>query len=682
MATIKVRRKSGEQAGDVPTTSNIVAYEIAQNTIDKRLFGRDGSNNIFEFGTNPTSITTGAITATGTVTANSQLASSNAVLTGGSVNNMVIGASTAAAITGTLITANTNFAGNITGNVTGNVTGNITGNTTGDLTGNVTASSGTSTFNNLVINGTVDFNTAVLTDLGSPSNATDAATKGYVDTEITNLIGGAPGALDTLNELAAALNDDASFNSTITTSIAAKLPLAGGTMTGAIAMGSNKVTGLDSGTASGDAVNKGQLDTMLPLAGGTMTGNIAIGSNVITSSANPSDDTHLARKAYVDSILGSATSAATSASAASTSATNAASSATAAASSATSASSSATSAAASYDSFDDRYLGSKSSSPSVDNDGDALVTGALYYDSTAEEMRVYTGSSWKAAGSAINGTSSRQTYTATSNQTTFNITYDVGFVDVYLNGIKLLVGTDVTATSGTNVVLAAGAAAGDIVDLVAYGAFSVSDTYTQAASNARFAQLSNNLSDLDNAATALTNLGVTSTAAELNLLDGVTATTAELNYVDGVTSAIQTQLDAKAALSNPTLAGLTLSAELAGADQTVSRVNLKDYGEVTNAIGNATGNKTIDLTAGNSVTATTTGATTWTFSNPTASDELCGFVLKLVNGGSATQTWPASVDWPSATAPTLTTSGTDVLVFITCDGGTTWYGFTAGLALA
>ena len=267
-----------------------------------------------------------------------------------------------------------------------------------------------------------------------------------------------------------------------------------------------------------------------------MTGNIAIGSNVITSSANPTDDTHLARKAYVDNVLGSATAAATSASAAATSATAAASSATGAASSATSAASSATSAAASLDSFDDRYLGSKSSSPSVDNDGDALVTGALYYDSSAEEMRVYTGSAWKAAGSAINGTSSRQTYTATSNQTTFSITYDVGFVDVYLNGIKLLVGTDVTATSGTNVVLATGAATGDIVDLVAYGAFSVSDTYTQAASNARFAQLSNNLSDLASAATALTNLGITSTAAELNILDGVTSTAAELNILDGVTS--------------------------------------------------------------------------------------------------------------------------------------------------
>ena len=135
-------------------------------------------------------------------------------------------------------------------------------------------------------------------------------------------------------------------------------------------------------------------------------------------------------------------------------------------------------------------------------------------------------------------------------------------------------------------------------------------------------------------------------------------------------------------LSNKTLAATTLSGQLTGADQTVSAINLKDYGEITNALGNTTGAKTIDLTLGNSVTATTTGATTWTFSNPTASDELCSFSIKLVNGGSAAQTWPTSVDWPAATAPTLTASGTDVLVFITCDGGTTWYGFVAGLALA
>lgn len=290
-----------------------------------------------------------------------------------------------------------------------------------------------------------------------------------------------------------------------------------------------------------------------------------------------------------------------------------------------------------------------------------------------------TAASWATVG---NSAYSRTSFTATAGQTTFSVSYTVGFADVFLNGIKLVLATDFTATNGTSIVLASGAAVNDHVEVLAYNVISVSNVYTQVQTDAKYAHVSNNLSDLASASTALTNLGLTSTAAELNILDGVTATTAEINYTDGVTSNIQTQLDAKAATSNPTLAGLTLSAELAGADQTVSRVNLKDYGEITNAIGNATGAKTIDLTLGNSVTATTTGATTWTFSNPTASDELCGFSIKLVNGGSATQTWPTSVDWPSATAPTLTTSGTDVLIFITCDGGTTWYGFVGGLALA
>jgi len=43
--------------------------------------------------------------------------------------------------------------------------------------------------------------------------------------------------------------------------------------------------------------------------------------------------------------------------------------------------------------------------------------------------------------------------------------------------------------------------------------------------------------------------------------------------------------------------------------------------------------------------------------------------------------WPGSVDWPAATAPTLTTSGIDILTFMTVDGGTIWYGFAAGLAM-
>jgi len=65
------------------------------------------------------------------------------------------------------------------------------------------------------------------------------ATITYVDTEIAGLVDSAPGTLDTLNELAAALGDDANFSTTVTNSIATKLPLAGGTMTGDLSMGDN-----------------------------------------------------------------------------------------------------------------------------------------------------------------------------------------------------------------------------------------------------------------------------------------------------------------------------------------------------------------------------------------------------------------------------------------------------------
>ena len=134
----------------------------------------------------------------------------------------------------------------------------------------------------------------------------------------------------------------------------------------------------------------------------------------------------------------------------------------------------------------------------------------------------------------------------------------------------------------------------------------------------------------------------------------------------------------------PTITGMTLAGAVTGADQIVSAINLKDYAEVTNAIGSTGGGtQDIDLTLGNSVTATVdTSANTFTFSNPTASDELCGFTLLLTNGGSQTVAWPASVDWPAATAPTLTAAGVDKLVFETVDGGTTWTGNLAGAAYA
>jgi len=195
-------------------------------------------------------------------------------------------------------------------------------------------------------------------------------------------------------------------------------------------------------------------------------GRVTGGSNPTTLAGYGITDAYTS--SYIDSLFGTTTSAAASAAAAATSASNASSS-------ASSAASSAASAAASYDSFDDRYLGAKASDPAVDNDGNALLTGALYWNTTIPEMRVYTGSVWQAASGVVNGTSQRQTYTATAGQTSFSITYNVGYVDVYLNGVKQLVGTDFTATNGSTVVFASGLAAGDIVDMVAYGTFTLSN---------------------------------------------------------------------------------------------------------------------------------------------------------------------------------------------------------------
>ena len=105
------------------------------------------------------------------------------------------------------------------------------------------------------------------------TNTTQIATTAYVQTEITDLIGGAPGALDTLNELATALANDASYSTTITTALATKLPLAGGTMTGAIAMGTNKITGVGDPTNAQDVVTKYYLDNVV-LAPSNLTGPI------------------------------------------------------------------------------------------------------------------------------------------------------------------------------------------------------------------------------------------------------------------------------------------------------------------------------------------------------------------------------------------------------------------------
>ena len=94
---------------------------------------------------------------------------------------------------------------------------------------------------------------------------------------------------------------------------------------------------------------------------------------------------------------------------------------------------------------------------------------------------------------------------------------------------------------------------------------------------------------------------------------------------------------------------------------------------------------TIDLATATNFVHDLTGATTYTFSNPAATGNASSFTLKIIQDSTTRAiTWPNTVDWAGGTAPTLTATdnGVDVFVFYTIDGGTTYYGFTAGQAMA
>ena len=203
--------------------------------------------------------------------------------------------------------------------------------------------------------------------------------------------------------------------------------------------------------------------------------------------------------------------------------------------------------------------------------------------------------------------------------------------------------------------------------------------------------------------TSLADLGVTSTATELNALDGIpaTLTATELGYVDGVTSALQTQLDAKGTVSS--LSDLSITATAAELNYNdIATLGLSEASKVVTADANgvvsfdngtveeattitsSSNAATINLRDGNLFEHTLSENVTYTFSNSAASGRVSSFVLKITQDSSArTITWPSSVDWAAATAPTITATsgGVDVFVFLTSNGGTTYYGFTSGQAM-
>ena len=174
-------------------------------------------------------------------------------------------------------------------------------------------------------------------------------------------------------------------------------------------------------------------------------------------------------------------------------------------------------------------------------------------------------------------------------------------------------------------------------------------------------------------------------------------TTAEHSTFTGVVGEVTVDTDKDTAVvhdgstagGNPLAkeSSLTAKANLSGATFTGTvTFDNATVSEVT-AITSSSNAATLDLSVGDNFTHTLTENVTYTFSNPATSGKASAFTLKVVQDSGAsgyTITWPSSVDWAAATAPTLTAtaSAVDYFVFITTDGGTTYYGFTAGQALA
>ena len=232
-----------------------------------------------------------------------------------------------------------------------------------------------------------------------------------------------------------------------------------------------------SNSAATATTSAGQAATSATSAAASAT---AAASSATTASASVATIAGYASAAATSeaNALTSANSAATSAASAAASTSAAATSASSAAASATSAATSATAAAASYDSFDDRYLGSKATPPSVDNDGNALIEGALYWNSVDNAMYAWTGTEW----GSISSTAAiyRFRYTASGSETSesgpddngVTLSYLPGKEQVYLNGVLLVRAQDYTASNGTSITgLSPALSAGDVLEIITFTAF-------------------------------------------------------------------------------------------------------------------------------------------------------------------------------------------------------------------
>ena len=428
--------------------------------------------------------------------------------------------------------------------------------------------------------------------------------------------------------------------------------------------------------------------------------------------------------ASASSASSSATSASSSASTATTKASEASTSAANAATSESNAATSETNAAASYDAFDDRYLGAKSSAPTLDNDGDALLTGALYWDTGVDQLYIWDGSNWNEAAFSVTGSVTSfntRTGAVTLNSTDVNtalgsdavLDSDIGttvqaynsnltginqglattdspsFVNITVSGT--VDGRDV-ATDGTKL---DGIESGATADQTGAEIKAAYELEANAFTDAQFTKLAG----IETGATADQTAGEIKTAYENNA-DTNAFTDAEQTKLSGIeTGADVTDVDnvtAAGALMDSEVTNLAEVKAFSSADYaTAAQGTLADSALQSSDIGSTVqgydadtaktdtaqtftasqrgtvtsdNDLSFDLSATNNFSCTPTAGGTLTFTNHTAGQS--GFIL-LDNSSGYAITAAATTKINATDLTTISTAGVYVLSYF--DNGTNAY---------